>query len=80
MVQFIDPLFITPGLRGYDLDEDRAMKLPGAKGKLILSDDKDGGEITIRVSVMKPSIALKKEFKVKGKKAQGENANSASVM
>ncbi len=77
LVQFIDPLFITPGLRGYDLDEDRAIELPGAKGKLELAGDKKNyGEITIRVSVMSPSFALKKEFKIKGKKAQGDNANS----
>ena len=76
LVQFIDPLFITPGLRGYDLDEDRAIELPGAKGRLSLANGKDGGEINIRVSVMSPSFALKPEFKIKGKKAQGDNANS----
>ena len=68
----IDPLFITPGFRFYDLDEDRAEPLPPLT--FTVNDDKGKamGTVTMRVSYM-PSRFFSKD---KSKKAQGRNANA----
>lgn len=79
-VWFIDPLFITKGMKGYDLDEDRAEILDAGGTTIEIKDDETGqsyGHASVRFSVMPPTFALKPEFKtVKGTAAQGTRANS----
>lgn len=76
-VQFIDPLFITKGMKGYDLDQDRAEAMPA--NTIEISDPTTGesfGMATVRFSVMPPTFALKSEFKdKKGTSAQETRAN-----
>ncbi|MDJ0977660.1 MAG: ATP-binding protein [Erythrobacter sp.] len=72
LVQPIDPLFITPGYRYYDLDEQRAEAL-----EPIVIDVKDPktkavkGKITVRMSYMRPDFASLDKMK----KATANNAN-----
>lgn len=77
-VEFIDPLFVTPGLRGFDLDEDRAELL--GEDTISVNDEQTGeyrGTLTVRYSAMPPTFALKSEAKkLKGGSAIGSNANS----
>ena len=77
-VDFIDPLFTTKGMKGYDLDEDRAEAL--AENTIEITDAETGdsfGVATVRFSVMPPTFALKSEFKEKkGTSANGDRANS----
>ena len=72
-VKFIDPLFLTPGLLGYDLDSDRAQLV--ASESIIVKDD-DGNElgtIMARYAAMPPTFALKQEVKGnKGTQAQDQ--------
>jgi len=79
-VWFIDPLFITKGMKGYDLDEDRAEILDSGETTIEIKDEETGksyGFASARFSVMPPTFALKPEFKtVKGTSAQGTRANS----
>ncbi len=77
-VEPIDPLFITPGYRWFDLDEDRAMPLDP-----IVIDVKNPetraveGHITVRISYLPPGFASIDKMK----KADGKNANERlSVM
>lgn len=72
-VQPIDPLFITPGYRFYDLDEQRAEAL-----EPISLEVKDGstkevrGKLTVRMSYMPPNFAsIDKTHKASGKNANG---------
>lgn len=60
----IDPLFITPGARFYDIDKDRAEALPPL---IIPVKGKDGiqGTIRCRFSVMPPTFLRKPEHKTK---------------
>ena len=55
-VKFIDPLFITPGLHGFDLDEDRAVALEPSRMSVEDSEGNKLGEIKIRYSVMPPTL------------------------
>lgn len=72
-VQPIDPLFITPGYRYYDLDEQRAEAL-----EPIVIDVKDAktkevkGKLTVRMSYMSPDFASIDKMQ----KAVGKNANA----
>ena len=72
LVQPIDPLFITPGYRYYDLDAQRAEAL-----EPIIVDVKDArtrevlGKMKVRMSYMPPNFAAIDKDKV----AQGNNAN-----
>ena len=71
-VQPIDPLFITPGYRFYDLDEQRAEAL-----EPIVIDVKDSktkelkGKLTVRMSYMPPDFASVDKMHA----ATGKNAN-----
>ena len=77
-IWFIDPLFLTKGMKGYDLDSDRAE--PMSEDTIDIIDQETGenyGQGTVRFSVMGPTFALKEEFKkVKGTAAQASRANS----
>jgi hypothetical protein len=72
-VQPIDPLFITPGYRYYDLDEQRAEAL-----EPIVIDVKDAktkeakGKLTVRMSYMPPDFASVDKMQA----ATGKNANA----
>jgi hypothetical protein len=77
-VEPIDPLFITPGFRWFDLDEDRALPLDP-----IIIDVKNPetrsveGHITIRISYLPPGFASIDKMR----KADGKNGNERlSVM
>lgn len=60
----IDPLFITPGARFYDVDKDRAEALPPL---IIHVKGKDGiqGSLRCRFSYMPPTFLRKPESKIK---------------
>ncbi|MDB2528048.1 ATP-binding protein [Alphaproteobacteria bacterium] len=77
-IWFIDPLFVTKGMKGFDSDEDRAEFL--AEDSVEITDNESGksyGFATVRFSVLPPSFGLKSEFKkIKGTNAQGNNGNS----
>lgn len=72
-VQPIDPLFITPGYRYYDLDEQRAEAL-----EPIIIEVKDSktkevkGKLTVRMSYMPPDFASVDKMQA----ASGKNANA----
>lgn len=72
-VEPIDPLFLTPGYRWYDLDADRAKALDPMQ---IDVKDKDTratiGQINVRFSYMTPRFASVDKFK----DASGKNANA----
>lgn len=77
-VEPIDPLFLTPGARFYDLDEDRA---EGLEPTVI--DVKDGesrdplGVIKVRFAYMPPTFQIEKEAKklaAKGRRGRQTNA------
>jgi hypothetical protein len=54
----IDPLFITPGFRFYDLDEDRAEALEGHSFEVKDADTRESlGTINVRYSSMPPTFA-----------------------
>jgi hypothetical protein len=67
-VEPIDPLFITPGFKFYDFDEDRAEALPPLN---IEVKDKETGEpagvVRVRFSYMPPTFLRIPEDKLKGK-------------
>lgn len=71
-VEPIDPLFLTPGYRWFDLDADRAKALDPMQVDI---KDKDSGEvlgrITVRMSYMPPTFAAVD----KTKNATGRNQN-----
>lgn len=71
-VEPIDPLFLTPGYRWYDLDADRAQAFDPMR---IAVKDKQTreviGHINVRFSYMSPRFASRD----KTKKADGKNAN-----
>ena len=84
-LEFIDPLFITNGLKGFDLDSDRAIELPGeslnlvdeeknAEGKVIKTINL--GELSVRLSIMPPSFALKEGMKESASQVSNLNSNS----
>lgn len=75
-VWFIDPLFLTPGMKGYDLNEFHAIEKHDAVLNFTV-DGKDLGNVRFRTSYMPPQFALKEEFhEVRGTRAQGKFANS----
>lgn len=73
LAQPLDPLFITPGYRYYDLDEQRAEAL-----EPIIIDVKDAktkdvkGKLTVRMSYMPPDFASVDKMQA----ASGKNANN----
>ncbi len=69
-VEPVDPLFITPGMRFYDLDEDRAEALP-PMSIAVKSDRGEVGNINLRFSYMPPTFARIDKTKDAGAK----NAN-----
>ncbi len=63
-VQPCDPLFLTEGFRGYDIDEDRAIALPHAV--VDVTDKETGhviGKMRVRYSRMPPTFFRKPEYK-----------------
>jgi len=77
-LELIDPLFVTEGMKGFDLDEERALFL-GTEDYDV--HDPETGEykstISARYSVMPPTFGVKAELKnIAGIKAQGPNQNS----
>lgn len=58
----VDPLFLTPGARYYDLDEDRAQGLPPMEIKVKDSDGKKiAGIVRGRFSLMPPTFQVDKK-------------------
>lgn len=78
-VEATDPLFITPGFRFYDLDDDRAEAYPPMNIDVKGKDGKDTiGTIKIRFSYMPPSFLRAPEFKKTSKPGKkGMNARFA---
>jgi hypothetical protein len=70
-VEPIDPLFITPGYRFYDVDDDRSEALPPLKFDVMDDKGKRQGTVSLRISYMPPGYFSKD----KTKKAVGKNAN-----
>jgi hypothetical protein len=67
-VEPIDPLFLTPGFRFYDLDDDRAEELPPLTIDVKDRTSKDVlGQIKVRYSWMPPTFLRVPEFKFKEK-------------
>lgn len=69
----IDPLFLTPGYRYFDLDEDRAIALEPLS--ITIKDPKTRevvGEMVVRYAYMPPTFASED----KGRTASGKNANA----
>lgn len=81
IVEFIDPLFLTKGLRGFDLDADRAQEFPGFSAE-IFHNNKSCGIMSARFAFYPPTFGIKKEFKATpGAGASGNQANlRASIM
>ena len=77
-VDFIDPLFQTPGLRGFDLDEDRAEIFPSCDIELKDEDDNVVDMATARFSVFSPTFGLKQELKTERGTMAGVSKNNAN--
>jgi hypothetical protein len=71
-VEPIDPLFVTPGYRWYDLDEDRAQPLDPVR---IDVKDKDTKEVIGHVNVRFSYMSMRFGSIDKTKKATSKNAN-----
>ncbi|MEV5232372.1 ATP-binding protein [Streptomyces pseudogriseolus] len=70
-VESLDPLFVTPGARYFDLDHDRAEALPELPIKVKSGDGKKEHVVKLRISYMPPTF-----FSIdKTRPAQGRNAN-----
>lgn len=72
VVEPTDPLFLTPGLRFYDIDEDRATALPPLEIEVKDKETKEPlGVIKVRFSLMPPTFLRVSEdkFKPKGGKS-----------
>jgi hypothetical protein len=70
-VEPIDPLFVTPGFRFYDLDEDRAEALAPLEIEVKGRETKElAGVVKVRFSYLPPTFLRVPEDKLKGK---GEN-------
>jgi hypothetical protein len=71
-VEPCDPLFLTPGFRGYDIDEDRAQELPAA---VVEVKDKQRGEVVGRMRVrfarMPATFFRKPEYKHTNRPGRG---------
>ena len=75
-VWFIDPLFLTPGMKGYDLDDCRAIENHNNTLEFNVGG-KSLGDVRFRTSVMPPQFGLKQEFQeIRGTRATGKFANS----
>jgi hypothetical protein len=73
-VEPIDPLFLTPGYRWFDLDADRAQALDPAHIDVKNKDTKEiVGRITVRYSSLSPRFASVDKTKPVG--SRGQNAN-----
>jgi hypothetical protein len=73
-VQPCDPLFLTEGFRYYDLDEDRAVELPGANVEVIDKDTKAVlGSMRVRFSRLPATFFRKPEAKHNNKPGRGQN-------
>ena len=72
VVEPIDPLFITPGARFFDLDSEHAEALDPIKVTLKDESGAAHGALTLRISYMSPTFFRKD----KAKKATGKNANA----
>jgi hypothetical protein len=71
-VEPIDPLFVTPGYRWYDLDEERAQALDPIVIDVKNPDTREiEGQITVRLSYMPPTFASVD----KSRDAVGKNQN-----
>ena len=71
-VEAIDPLFLTPGYRWYDLDEDRATALDPIYIDVKNPETREiEGQITVRLAWLPPSFPSKD----KRRGATGKNAN-----
>ena len=67
-VEPCDPLFLTPGFRYYDLDDDRAEELPGAVVDITDKASKQSvGKLRVRFSRMPASFFRKPEAKQNNK-------------
>jgi hypothetical protein len=67
-VDAIDPLFITPGARFYDIDEDHAEALPPMNIEVKDRETKESaGVIKVRFSYMPPTFLRVPEDKLKGR-------------
>lgn len=71
-VEPIDPLFITPGYRWFDLDEDRAQPLDPLR---IDVKDRETKEVVGHINVRYSYMSMKFASIDKTKKAAGKNAN-----
>jgi hypothetical protein len=61
-IEPVDPLFLTPGARYYDLDEDRAQALPPMDIRVKDTDGKKvAGVIRVRFAFMPPSFQVDKK-------------------
>jgi hypothetical protein len=77
-VKYIDPLYQTPNLWGYSLDEDRAEILPSCDIEL---KDEEGNVVDraiARFSVFPPTFGLKAEFKSEKGAMAGKAGNANS--
>ena len=78
-VWFIDPLFLTPGLKGFDLDEDRAEFI--SEDTIEITDNETGesyGTASVRF-LCSHHLGLKPEFKkIKGTQARTDGQNTAN--
>ena len=64
IVEPVDPLFLTPGARFYDFDEDRAQAMPPMEIKVKGADGKKvAGIIKVRYSLMPPTFQVDKRSK-----------------
>jgi len=73
VVQPVDPLFITPGFRGYDVDDERAVPKDPINFAVTGSDGKVRGYVRVRFSLMSPTFAV--VDKTKGVGSRSQNAN-----
>jgi len=77
VVEPTDPLFLTPGFRFYDVDEDRAIALPPLEIEVRDQETKESrGIIKVRYSYMPPTFLRTPEYKSRPK-ARAKNANNA---
>lgn len=68
MVEPLDPLFVTPGYRFWDLDEDRAEALPPLEFEVKDEKTREGrGTVKVRYSVMPPTFARFPDDKLNSK-------------
>ena len=75
-VWFIDPLFLTPGMKGYDLNDYRAQEICNSTLEF-LQNEESLGDVKFTTCVMPPQFGLKDEFaEIAGTFATSKFANS----